>query len=1119
MLKRLKSVSTLLFLMGVSTGTAYAVAESGITDVKITQQNGSCTGIVKDTTGETVIGASVVVKGTTNGTITGIDGDFSLNNVKQGDIIQISFVGYKTVEVKWNGQPLNVTLKDDTEMLGEVVVTGYGGQQLRTKVTNSISKVKQESLNVGMHSNPAQALSGAVAGLKVIQSSGSPGATPTIILRGGTNLDGTGSPLVVVDGQLRDSMSDINPEDIESMDVLKDAGATALYGARASNGVILITTKRGKAGFREINFKAKLGLSYARTPYEFLEAGEYIKAMRKAHWDAGHLFQDKDGNTKTYWGNWESYLNGKQPFGTGNNLDQDIYSTQFLNEDNKYLLGRGWQTVTDPITGKEILYKNTDVDKYNLNDPAFSQDYNINMSGGNDRGTYYAGLGYNRQEGVPVNTFYERYSFITNASYKIADWLTSTSSLNYNRANWKNMPGSNGSELNYFGRVRSLPPTVLFEDEEGNMKLGPGTADGNQMYQPDQWWNDNQSDKFTMSQSFKIDILKNLSLTANMNWYYSETYQESFTKDYENTPGNFVRTRSATAYYNRDFRQTYNAVLNYNETFFLDHHVEVMLGMEYYNKYQRGFEAQGQGAPTDDLPDLSLTDKGEGKRTINSWHEKQRILSFFGRLNYDFKDKYLLSFVFRRDGYSSLLGDNRWGFFPGVSAGWIFGREDFIKEAIPVMSFGKLCASYGINGNASGIGAYTLQGSYGSSNSNGSFNYNGNTSYLITELPNPNLRWEKTATFEVGADLSFFANRLNTNLTYYNRLTSDKYAALSFPTSTGFSSVTNNNGEFRNQGIEIELSGKIIDSKDWTWSASGNIAFNKNKIVSLPDNGMERNRINAFQVYTGNGDEKKWVGGQQEGQEPGILYLYQADGIYRSYDEIPANLVRKYGSRTYYGPEAWNKLTAEQQNATTNFPIQPGDTKFHDVNGDDVIDEFDKVKVGATSPRWTGGFNTTLRWKNFQLYGRFDYALGFWLYENSGTQSTTPWFMGCYQGTYNTPTMYYDTWSESNPNAKYPRYLFADQNGKNNYIASTMFAYRGDYLAIREISLSYSLPESVAKMLKMQRAEVSITGQNLGYITGAKNVGSPEANPKDNGAVGQGYSLPRTILFGVNLTF
>ena len=238
----------LLFLLTMSVEAAYPETGESTLKVSVVQQGTTCKGVVKDAAGETIIGASVVAKGTTNGTITGINGDFSLNNVKQGDIIQISFVGYKTVEVKWNGQPLNVTLKDDTEMLGEVVVTGYGGQQLRTKVTNSISKVKQESLNVGMHSNPAQALSGAVAGLKVIQSSGSPGATPTIILRGGTNLDGTGSPLVVVDGQLRDSMSDINPEDIESMDVLKDAGATALYGARASNGVILITTKRGIAG-------------------------------------------------------------------------------------------------------------------------------------------------------------------------------------------------------------------------------------------------------------------------------------------------------------------------------------------------------------------------------------------------------------------------------------------------------------------------------------------------------------------------------------------------------------------------------------------------------------------------------------------------------------------------------------------------------------------------------------------------------------------------------------------------------------------------------------------------------------------------------------------------------
>ena len=1088
MLKRLKSVSTLLFLMGVSTGTAYAVAESGITDVKITQQNGSCTGIVKDTTGETVIGASVVVKGTTNGTITGIDGDFSLNNVKQGDIIQISFVGYKTVEVKWNGQPLNVTLKDDTEMLGEVVVTGYGGQQLRTKVTNSISKVKQESLNVGMHSNPAQALSGAVAGLKVIQSSGSPGATPTIILRGGTNLDGTGSPLVVVDGQLRDSMSDINPEDIESMDVLKDAGATALYGARASNGVILITTKRGKAGFREINFKAKLGLSYARTPYEFLEAGEYIKAMRKAHWDAGHLFQDKDGNTKTYWGNWESYLNGKQPFGTGNNLDQDIYSTQFLNEDNKYLLGRGWQTVTDPITGKEILYKNTDVDKYNLNDPAFSQDYNINMSGGNDRGTYYAGLGYNRQEGVPVNTFYERYSFITNASYKIADWLTSTSSLNYNRANWKNMPGSNGSELNYFGRVRSLPPTVLFEDEEGNMKLGPGTADGNQMYQPDQWWNDNQSDKFTMSQSFKIDILKNLSLTANMNWYYSETYQESFTKDYENTPGNFVRTRSATAYYNRDFRQTYNAVLNYNETFFLDHHVEVMLGMEYYNKYQRGFEAQGQGAPTDDLPDLSLTDKGEGKRTINSWHEKQRILSFFGRLNYDFKDKYLLSFVFRRDGYSSLLGDNRWGFFPSVAAGWRFTEEEFLAPLRNVLSNGKLRLSYGETGNSNvGDKAYSYY-KVGNNNIFGNSMING---VYLSQLGNNVLTWETAREWNVGLDLGFLDGRVNVTAEYYHKVVSDLLNEQTLLSYNEVNKIIANVGKTQSQGFELTINTTNIRNKDFEWTSDLTFSLYRDK-------WKERDpkwKPNAYDEY--NGWMRYYSG-------------YLSDGLVQvgeTIDHMPGALPGQVKIKDIdgYVYESDGSIKVDKH----GIPMKTG-------KPDGKLDDADKVIYGSADPGYLFGFNNTLRWKNFDLnvyfYGQFD-KLSAGSYKKQWLSNN----VNDLRRGYNQPTSISDLWSSSNPNGTLPGYFQTE----SAYGVGDYYYEKTWFIRCRNITLGYNIPIKTSKHI-LSNVRVYFDVNNPFTITPytgldpETDISSSESAPSQ---LQWAYPNVRTYSFGLDITF
>lgn len=1082
------------------------------------QESISVKGVVFDNLNMTVPGASVVEKGTQNGTVTDMDGNFTLQ-AKKGSKLVVSFIGYKTVEITaTDKQVLKIILNEDSQTLDEVVVTGYSGTQLRSKTTNSIAKVKQETLNVGLFSNPAQALSGAVSGLKVIQSSGSPGAAPTIVLRGGTNLDGTGSPLVIVDGQLRDGLNDINPEDIESMEVMKDAGATAIYGARASNGVILVTTKKGKAGHREINFKAKVGLNYAYMPYEFLNGGEYISALRQAVYNAGNLFTDKNGTVKGYGPYSGGSLEGAQPYGTGNVYGKSVYSPMFLSNENANLLEKGWQKMTDPITGKEIIYKDTDLASYNLNNPSLTQDYNINMSGGNDRATYYAGLGYNHQEAVPINTYYERYSFVTNASYKIADWLTSKSSLNYNRANWKNMPGSNGSEANYFGRIMSLPPTVIFEDEEGNMQLGPGTADGNQSYQPEKWENFNQSDKFTMVQAFQVDLMKGLTLNASANWYYAEQLTESFTKDYEKTPGVFDRTRSSKADYSRDFRQTYNAVLNFTRTFARDHNVDLMLGTEYYDKYYRYYKAEGQGAPTDDFGDLGLTDKGENKRTIDSEHKQLRILSFFGRLNYDFKNKYLLSAVFRRDGYSSLLGDNRWGFFPGVSAGWIFGREDFVKDNLPVLSFGKLRMSYGINGNASGIGEYTLQGSYNTQT------YNGNIGYLIGSLPNAGLRWEKTATFEAGLDMSFFENRLTTNFTYYNRLTSDKYANLSFPTSTGFSSVTNNNGELRNQGLEIELSGKIFENKDWSWTASGNISFNKNKIVSLPYNNLERNRQDAFEIYSGNklpdgSYERIWVGGYQEGYEPNVLYMYKAEGIYKSKDEIPTNLIDKHlGDKTLYGTGVWDNLSASEQNGTSNLPIQPGDVKWKDVNGDGVIDQYDRVKVGNTDPHWTGGFNTTLRWKGLQLYARFDFALDFWIYENSA-QSKTPWYMGCMQGSYNVPAeLYYDTWSEDNPNAKYPRFLWADQLGKGNYnTASTLFAYKGNYLAIRELSLSYSLPKTWTDMAKMQQASVSITGQNLGYLTGAKNVATPEVAA--NGQAGSGYALPRSVLFGINVTF
>ena len=1064
-------------------------------------QKKSITGVVTDASGESVIGASVVEVGTTNGVITDIDGKFTLMVDPNGKI-KVSYIGYQPQVLDVKGRnSFNIKLKEDSEMLDEVVITGYGGKQLRTKVTNSISKVSEESLKVGVFSNPAQALSGAVSGLKVTQSSGNPGSTPTIVLRGGTEWDGSGSPLVMVDGQLRDGLNDINPEDIESMEVLKDAGATALYGARASNGVILITTKTGKAGKAEINLKAKVGMNYINNPYDFLGAKDFITAIRTAY-------------DTTPWAS-KSSLDGASAYGTGNKYGSDlVWNLLVKDSENEFLLNKGWQQMQDPLNSSvTLLYKDIKPSDYNLNNPSLTQDYNVNMSGGNDKGTYYAGLGYNKSEGLPISSFYERYSFIFNGSYKLADWITASSNFNYNRANWRSMPGSQDNEGNDFGRIMSLPPTVRYEDEDGNPVLGPNHSDGNQSYQPEKWLVDNQTDKFTMIQSLEIRPMKNLVIKGTANWYYSEGVYESFTKDFETAPGKFNTTRSSSAKFERDFSQTYNVVLNYNNTFAQNHNIDVMLGSEYYDKKTKGFSASGSGAPTDDFADLNLTDNGEGKRTIDSWHSQYRILSYFGRLNYDYQGKYLLSGVFRYDGYSSLLGDNRWGFFPGVSAGWIFGKEDFIKNAVPDLSFGKLRFSYGMNGNATGIGAYTLQGSYNSQK------YNGNVGYLIGSLPNPGLKWEKTRTTEVGLDLSFFDNRLNANFTYYNRLTMDKYADLSLPTTTGFSSVKNNNGDFRNSGVEMELSGTILKIKDWTWKMGGNISYNKNKVVTLPDNGQPKNRIGGQQIYTGRKvldeagnqvDEVIFVGGKQERQEPGILVGYKAEGLYKDWKDIPGDLVVKTGNyqgKYQYGPKAYAALSdAEKAKA---LQIEPGDVKWKDINNDGTIDAFDQIVIGNTTPHWFGGFNTTLTWKGLTLYGRFDFALDYWIYDN-----TTPWFLGCMQGGYNTTTDVFNTWSEENPNAKYPRYVWADQLGTANYYrTSTMFAYKGNYLAIREISLSYSLPQNIARKFYCQKLDVSVTGQNLGYITSA-NVATPEVS-----SAGSGYALPRTLLFGINVTF
>ena len=1090
--------------------------------VEVLARQGDITisGIVKDNTGTPVIGATVIIKGSTVGSITGVGGEFSFS-APVGAVVDVSFIGYNVYSftVAQNKTMYNVILEESGLLVDEIVVTAYGGRQLRSEVTTSIAKVDKEVFEKGFYANPAQALSGSVAGLRVQNNSADPSKAPVITLRGGTNFDGTGSPLYIIDGQVRDNMHHINPDDVESMEVMKDAGSTAIYGARANNGVILVTTKKGKSGSSNISFSNRLTMKKFNNQYNFLNAEEYLYWGRTAYQNAANVYQTPTGEWKGFANINE--LKNSTGLGTGNRYFADdgttplngnkdgraVFSTMNYTPDLAFLLDKGWQTMTDPVFGGEIIFDEFSLEDSNINSPAISQNYVLSFSGGNDKGSYYSSVSYTTDNGIVPNNYYKRLNFTFNGDYKIKDWLKSISGLKFSSANWNGLPPTVPSEANYFNRVFSVPPTMRQYNPDGELILGPNKEDANQLVNIDKFERNTNELVFDMSQAFEVDFYKDLSFRVNANWLYDLDTRESFDKDYLAAPGIISANRSTKASFERYLTQIYNAHLNYDKKIG-DHSISAMAGMEYFDRTQLQFEASGSGAPSDDFGDLGLTSNGEGKRSINSAHSTERILSFIGRVTYGYKSKYLIDLVARQDGYSKLQGDNRFGFFPGVSAGWVFGKEDFMEPLNDVVSFAKLRASYGVNGNASGITPYGLQGEYGA------VRYNGNVGYRLSTIPNPYLRWEKTNSFDIGLDMSLFENKVNIDLTYYNRLTKDKYADIPLATSSGVETIRTNSGELRNSGVELALNFRVLQKEDWTWNISVNTAYNKNTVVALPANGLENNRQNGQQVYNPITDELMWLGGYQQGQTPGVVIGYKADGIYQSWNDIPKGLIDSAGDKILYGPEAWAALSASEQ--ATGLPITPGDVRWRDVNGDGEIDQYDQVDLGSSVPKWSGGISSSLRWKDISLDVRMDYALGFQAYDSSSSS-----LMAMAQGSYNTISQSMDTWTPTNTTAKYPRFDRADQLGKQNYWRkSSQFVYNSSYLSIREVALTYSLPQRIVEKINVQNASILFSAQNLGYITSndAKLLYSPEYQ-SGSGTSSGGYAAPTTFVVGLNLTF
>jgi TonB-linked SusC/RagA family outer membrane protein len=1048
-------------------------------------------------------GVTVQVKGKTVSTQTSSDGSFSIQ-ADYNDILLFRSIGFINREVAVGNQTtIHVSLKPDVSALEEVVVIGYGTQK-RSKITGSVSKLDNKVLESGVRSNPASALAGTIPGLRVQQTSGRPGAVPNIVLRGGTEYNGSGSPLVIVDGLLRAGFSDMNQDDIESIEVLKDASATAIYGARANNGVVLITTKKGREGSSNISLKSRVGMNTLNVPFTFLNARDYIYWSRKAIQTSGIYEPGR-----------MSQLTATGPFGTGNRfkdaagnvLDGNknsaaVWSTMILDDINRVKLKDGWQTMIDPVYGDELIFTDFNYRDHALRDYSLTQDHTVSMTGGNENGKYYASVGSYDEKGMPINTFYKRLTFMLNGEYKVKPWLTSTSTLNFADAKWRD--AQTNSEGNYLTRSLGAPPTMRGVNENGELLLGRDVGDGNPVVNDDKFIRRNNTDKFTLTQAFRVNFLPNLNFRASGNWYYDEGHYESFNRDYLSSPGNINISRSSSASFGRSLSQTYNGVINYNANVADRHHFDVMAGSEFYDIYSKGLSASGSGAPSDDFLDLALTSSDKDRRGIDSYHVRQRILSFFSRVTYDYDEKYLLTATLRRDGYSKLL-NNRWGNFPGVSLGWNIHKENFFEPYSNVVNSLKLRASYGVNGNADPenriFGPYTLQGSYGTGK------YNGSVGYQLGNLPFPNLLWERSSTYELGLEATLF-NKLDFSLAYYNRETSNKISTFNLPASAGFTQLTTNNGSMQNKGVELDLNYNLLRKKDWQVDFSANMAYNANKVLKLPNNGLENNRIGGFQVFDPKSGKVIWVGGFQEGQDPNVEYAYVAEDLYRTQADLDADGNRRdlLGAKVLVGPAIYSSMTPAQKAGV--FPIAMGDVKWKDVDGNDTLDFRDRVKMGRSVPRWTGGFTGRARWKELSISSRFDYALGFVQYDGPRA-----WFQSNAQGTFNTITDVFNTWTPENPDAKYPTYYWADQLYKNNtFRTSSMFYEKGDYLALRELSVTYSLPVKWANSIKSQNVNISVTGQNLTYLS-ASTLYSPESGSQALG--GGGYPLPRTVIFGV----
>lgn len=1062
------------------------------------------TGTVVDQTGETVIGARVAAVGVQGVfTSTDIDGNYSLTIPAEVKQIEVSYVGYATARVDVKGKSvINVTMKEDENLLDEVVVVGYGTMK-KSDLAGASSTLDAKQLSDAHITNIDQGFMGRVTGVTAVQTSGQPGSSSSIRVRGQATINAGAEPLYVIDGVIVQGggnsgadfglgdalgngsvstispLSTINPADIVSMEILKDASATAIYGAQGANGVVLITTKRGKAGEAKFSYDGSLTIARQNKRIDMLNLREFA-----------------------------SYYNSLVDQGEISNGDE-TYS-------DPSILGRGtnWQ---------DAIFQT-----------AIQHSHQVSAEGGSDAVRYYISGNYTNQEGTIIGSQFERYSVRANLDAQLKPWLKLGLNAAYSNTDEDlKLADSDEGLINY---SLTTPPDIQIYNidggyssvsKEGFTNPNPiAMAMLNEITLQRQKLN---GSVFADTDVFKLTGLDNKNV-GGLSWHIelgfdigsskAETYEPMVDLGTWKRSANEGRTQKNSNKY-----WSFKNYLTYNNTFG-QHSLTAMLGQEAWESSYDYTAVQNTGLPNDIVHNPAL---GSGTATISNGFGSSSMASFFTRETYNYADRYLLTYTYRYDGSSNFGPNKRWAGFHSVAAAWRFSNEKFFEPLSGIVSNGKLRLGWGQTGN-SNIGSYKW-GSAMSVMETGL-----GTSYRPANMANLDIKWEKQEQINVGLDLGFLKNRVNLVIDWYKKKSSDMLMQLNLPSimgtsgnaSSALASPYGNYGDIENTGVEIALNTTPVLTKDFSWDSNFQISFNKNKLKSL----------SGSTALVGYGQWTDVVSRSVVGESLYNFYGYEVEGIYTSFEDIlnsPVNTLQQNNPivTNADGTKSWSTDPTQYSRTNTTYV---GDIKYKDVNGDGIIDENDKTNIGSPMPKFTFGWNNTFHYKNFDLTifinGSVGNKVGNYLkmklthmnsaWTNQMTDVNDRAILAPADGVYS--DYWYNDISNvivSNPDATEPRASINDPNDNDAW--SSRYIEDGDYVRLKNITLGYTFPKSILKKIYLSNLRLSVSANNLWTITGYDGydpeIGVSTASSNVYGLDNGRYPSPVSVIFGLSASF